>query len=108
MLLMIDVLLKQYHIPENIVETLIVCYCADHASVNMAKYNDKCLPELYKKIWKSTCDLFLLLHYRSYEFFFVRCLFVRAVSRVVLGTQLFERTISFFLAAATNSKEKNT
>ena len=96
MLLMIDVLLKQYYIPENIVETLIVCYCADDASVNMAKYNDKCLPELYKKIWKSTCDLFLLLHYSSYEFFFVRCLFLRA--------QLFERTISFFLAAATNSK----
>ena len=32
-----DVLLKQYNIPENIVETLIVCCCADGASVNMGR-----------------------------------------------------------------------
>ena len=103
-----DVLLKQYNIPESIVETLMVCCCADGASANMGKYNGKCFHEFHKNIWKCTCDLFLLLYYSCYEFFFVRCLFVRAVSRVVLGTQLFEGTISFFLAAATNSKEKNT
>ena len=42
----VDVLLKQYNIPENIVETLMVCCCADGASVNMGKYNSKCSHEL--------------------------------------------------------------
>ena len=56
-----NVLLKQYNIPENIVETLMVCCCADGASVNMGKYNGKCFRELYKNMWKCTCDLFLLL-----------------------------------------------
>ena len=40
----VDVLSKQYNIPENIVETLMVC--ADGASVNMGKYNSKCSHEL--------------------------------------------------------------
>ena len=30
----VDVLLKQYNIPENIAEMLMVCCCADGASVN--------------------------------------------------------------------------
>ena len=42
----VDVLLKQYNISENIVETLMACCCADGASVNMGKYNGKCSLEL--------------------------------------------------------------
>lgn len=38
-----DVLLKRFDIPENIVVNLMVCFCADGASVNMGKYNGKCL-----------------------------------------------------------------
>ena len=41
-----DVLLKQYNISENIVETLMVCCCTDGASVNMGKYSGKCSLEL--------------------------------------------------------------
>ena len=41
-----DLLLKQYNIPENIVENLMVCYFVDGASVNMGNYNGKCFHEL--------------------------------------------------------------
>ena len=65
----VDVLLNQYNIPENIVDTLMVCCCTDGARVNMGKYNGKGFCELYKYIWKCTCDLFLLLYYVAMTFF---------------------------------------
>ena len=79
--------LKQYNIPGNTVETLMESCCADGDGIDMVKCNGKCFLELYKNMWKCTCDLFFLLYYSSYEFFLVKCSFVKAVSRIVLGTQ---------------------
>ena len=85
----------------------MVSCCTDGASVNMGK--------LMVKVFVNCIRIYGNVHVTYFFYctivamnFFCKVFICEGHIQICLGTQLFERTISFFLAAATDSKEQNT